>query len=84
MNATEAQIKAAKYETIEKTLDYVWSDLLSRMIPEMQLLAERNKLQIKLSVMLLQEKFGLEKRIEGARIMDSVCKRSAIKIYETT
>jgi hypothetical protein len=28
VNATEAQIKAAKYETIEKTLDYVWSDLL--------------------------------------------------------
>ena len=53
VNATEAQIKAAKYETIEKTLYYVWSDLLQRVLPELQLLAERNRLQIKLSVMLL-------------------------------
>ena len=50
----------------------------------MELLAERNKLQVKLGSMILQEKFGLEKRIEGARIIDAVCKRSAIKIYDAS
>ena len=50
----------------------------------MQLLAARNTIQIKLGSLLLSEKNGLDKRIEGARIIDSVCKRSAIRIYEQT
>lgn len=65
-------------------MDYVWSNLLSRLLPEMQLLAARNIIQIKLGSLLLSEKNGLDKRIEGARIIDSVCKRSAIRIYEQT
>ena len=57
-------------------VDRVWSDLLSRQASEFQLRVAKSKLQVKLGTMLLQEKFGLQKRIEGAKMIDSVCKRA--------
>ena len=75
-NAPEAQLRAVRHEATEKMVDHVWSDLMVRLLGETQLRVAKSKLQVKLGIMLLQEKFGLEKRIEGAKMIDSVCKRA--------
>jgi hypothetical protein len=75
INAPEAQLRAVRQDAVAKAVDYVWKDILGRLLAEDLLRETRGRLQVKLGVMLLQEKFGLAKRLEGARMIEAVCKK---------
>lgn len=73
-NATEAQLRAVRRERIDEIVDRVWRTLLSRVYDRFTLEVVKGKVVVRVGIVFLQQSF-LEKRIDGAKMVDYVCKQ---------
>jgi hypothetical protein len=73
-NASEAQLRAVRRERIDEIVDKVWKTLLSRVYDRFTLEVVKGKVVVRVGIVFLQQSF-LEKRIDGAKMVDYVCKQ---------
>ena len=58
-------------------MDRVWTGMMPRMYTEIDLKVMKSKLQVKVGLLFLKQTF-LEKRIDGIKLVDQVCKSALI------
>ena len=72
-NATEAQLRAVRRERIDEIVDRVWKTLMARVYDRFALEVVKGKVIVRVGIVFLQQSF-LEKRIDGAKMVDYVFK----------
>ena len=74
LSATVAQLKAVRKERIDELIEKVWKSLLLRLHDAVALEIVRGKVIVKVGIFFLKQNF-LEKKIDGAKMIDGVCKK---------
>ena len=79
LSATTAQLRAIKLARIEEMIAQVWQTLLLRRMSYFDLQVLKSQLTVKVGILFMKQTF-LEKRIDGAKMIDAVCKRAVSEV----
>ena len=79
LSATSAQLRSIKLTRIEEIITFVWQNMLLRKLAYFDLQVLKSKLTVKIGILFMKQSF-LEKRIDGAKMIDQVCKRAVNEI----
>ena len=82
LSATSSQLRLAKQVRIDEIIALVWNKLLLRLLSYFELQVIKNQITLKIGVLFMKQTF-LEKRIDGAKMIDQVCKRAINEIVST-
>jgi hypothetical protein len=74
MGATQIQLRQMKRDRIEELISTLWDKIMARLHSHFDATVQKNILNLQVGVLLLRMNF-MEKRIDGAKFIDNVCKQ---------
>jgi hypothetical protein len=73
ITAEEKKVRLMKRERTDELVQNLWDKLMARQYPFFTTQVQKNIFMLNIGVMFMKQNF-LEKRIEGAKLVDGVCK----------
>jgi len=83
INATEVQIRSMKQHRMEELVNTLWDKIMARIYDRTETSIQKNIFNFEIGALFLRQTF-LERRIDGARIIDSICRNALINKTLTT
>ena len=83
LHASEAQLRTFNKQRMDEIVNTMWDKLMARLLPLFDTQVQKNIFYMDVSVVYLQQKF-LEKRIDGAKIIETVCNQALMNSSGTT
>ena len=77
LNATEAQLRTFNKARMDEIVNTMWDKLMARLLTNIETQVQKNIFYMDMSVVYLHQKF-LEKRIDGAKIIEVVCNQALL------
>jgi hypothetical protein len=71
-----------KRERVEELVTTLWEKIMARLYTNFDSQVQKNILNLEIGVLLLKLNF-MEKRIEGAKFIDNICKNSLTQVKST-
>jgi hypothetical protein len=82
LNADEKQLRAMMRERTEEIVKTLWEKLMARLMTFFDSQVHKQILNMNIGVLYLRQKF-LERRIDGAKLIDHVCKQAIMNVGTT-
>lgn len=79
LSATSDHLRVVKLTRIEEIITQVWQKLLLRLLSYFELRVIRSQITLKVGILFMKQSF-LAKRIDGAKMIDQVCKNAINEI----
>ena len=79
LNMNAVQLRGIKIARVEEIITAIWQNLLLRVTPYFELQVMKSQITLKIGIIFMKFDY-LEKRIDGAKMIDSVCKRAVSEI----
>lgn len=73
LNADEKQLRSMRRERTEEIVNTLWEKLMARLMTYFDSQVQKQIFNMNIGVLYLRQKF-LERRIDGAKLIDHVCK----------
>lgn len=83
LNANEAQIRSMKQHRMEELVNTLWDKIMARKYTPTETSIQKNFFNFEIGALFMRQTF-LERRIDGARIIDSICRVALINRQLTT
>ena len=84
ITATEVQIRSMKQQRMEELVTTLWEKIMARAYNNVETSIQKNIFNLEIGALFMRQTF-LERRIDGARIIDSICRNALInKSLKTT